>query len=160
MGWNEPVRFFNQDVLHRFARHRGHRELAHQDGSVPKSLRVSAVPVPSRLHDLLDVQVVGRPAQQRLSTAAVGHQFRRIARTPGSDVGGDRMPRHAPAGVDHLPHTVPAPRAEIELQPAARPQLFQRFDMRIPQIVDVNVVANTGTVGSRIVVAEDGQPRR
>jgi len=59
------------------------------------------------------------------------------------------MAGDAPASVHHFAHAVPTSRAEIQLHPPARLQLFERFDMGIAQVVDVDVVANAGAVWCR-----------
>ena len=88
-------------------------------------------------------------------------QPRRIAGAPRGDRERDVPAEHVARGRDDLAHRVAAPRAEVDraervalLEPRQRPQVGDR------EILDVDVVADAGPVGSVVVVAEDRERRR
>src|SRR5690606_18702088 len=68
------------------------------------------------------------------------------------------VPRHTAAGVDHFAYAIPATGAEVQLESLAWLEPLQRFEVRVAEIVDVDIVANAGAVRRWIVIAEDGDP--
>ena len=118
-------------------------------------VRMLAVPIPRCFHDRLDVEITGLPVQRRLGQGAVGDQLGGIARPPGADLLGYRVPRHSPTCLNHFPNTMPSAGPQIQTHPFARLQLLEGQHVSFAEIIHVNVVANAGAVGSRIVVPED-----
>ena len=76
------------------------------------------------------------------------------ARRPSSTTGISRPVTRA-RRVDHLAHRVTALAAEVVDVVAAGHGLLQRQDVRAPEVLDVDVVADRGAVRRRIVGAED-----
>src|SRR5687768_8712755 len=113
------------------------------------------VPAPRACDDWLDADVFGRPVERLASERSVGYQFRRIAGAARGDLVRNGVARLAAAGVDHFHDARAGAGAEVELQALAGLQSFERRQMRGREVVDVDVVADAGAVGSRVVVAED-----
>ena len=108
-------------------------------------------------HNGPQVGVLRRPAQPLPQLFRGGYQIRRIAfaaRAHGV--------RHSPAGyflhrADRFHDAVAGSRADVELvRSAAGDQVLQRQDMRLRQIVHVDVVADAGAIGRGVIVAKDG----
>ena len=74
-------------------------------------------------------------------------------------LGGNWMARHSPRRFQNLAHAVTAAISQIDNEPLEFFQRTQCEDVRLGQVGNVNIVANTGPIRSRIVVAIDFHPR-
>ena len=63
-------------------------------------MRVRLMPLPSRLDDALDVDIVGFPVERLESQSIVGDELGWVACASTGHDGGDRMASHSPAGFD------------------------------------------------------------
>ena len=100
-------------------------------------------------------QHVGRPIDGR-------HEDRRVARAPRTDRVRDREPDDALGRLDHLADAEPAAAAEVADERRVRPGVarrgrLEREEVRVGEVGDVDVVADAGPVGRRVVVAEERQ---
>src|SRR5204863_7624402 len=113
------------------------------------------VPCARGSDDRLEVPEPWRPAQLALRLVRRRVEDGRVARTPRRE-----RPRHLPAGdaldrVDHFEHRMRAAGSEV-----VRPRLArlgdgpERPDVRVREIGDMNVVAQTRAIRRRIVIAE------
>ncbi len=88
--------------------------------------------------------------------ARVGDERRRVARAPRRLAPRDGAPGDALGRLDHRAHGMACARAEIEREAvAALEQMRQRQHVRVGQVLDMDIVADGGAVGRRIVGAED-----
>ena len=96
------------------------------------------------------VQPSSRRILSALATSAGGSPARR-----GPSFTGDCLARHLFEQCDHFADAVAAADADVVRQAGSRPDLLQREDVRGGQVIDVDVVADAGAVGRRVVGAED-----
>ena len=117
-------------------------------------VRMRGVPPPCRADDLFHICELRLPAEHRTRLLARRDELRRIARTARADLHRDCLACRFFRRGDHLLHREAAAAPEVKnvALPAA-PQIVKRTHMRIREINDVNVVAQTGSVRRRIVVA-------
>ena len=132
------------------------------DGRYPRRMRL--VPLPARaVHDAARDRAISAAASPaRAAAIARRVQRRRIARPPRRRRPPHRLPHDAADRVDHLLDRMRPPGAGV-VGTGSRAALErrQRAHVRVRQIAHVNVVAQTGAVGRRIVLAEHLQgPRR
>ena len=124
--------------------------------SLPVPVRVRPVPVPGGLDDRPQVRVLRLP-----SPAPAGPcPTRRPAPAGRPAAAGLPSPRSAcrspPRAVRITSRTLyPRADAEVVLHPLARLELLQRQQVGLGQVVHVDVVADAGAVGRRVVGAED-----
>ncbi len=82
------------------------------------------MPLPSCRHNRLDVGIARLPAELLLGAGGIGDELGGIAWAARTDSFRDGVAGDLAAGVDHLPDTVAAAGAEIELDPFARRKLL------------------------------------
>ena len=114
-------------------------------------------PTPSTRDNVREI-ALSRPSQHPLSFRRGGHQHRRIARTPRSDLSPDRPSTGVFRCLDNFENGMSPACSQIDSQRVAVFfQVLQRPDVRIGEIVHVNVVANAGAIRSRVVGPVDEQ---
>src|SRR5579872_2702144 len=123
------------------------------------SVRVLTVPVPGGLDDPVELGQPRRPVELGARLLGRGVQDGRVAVAART-----KRPGHVPAGHfldggDDFLHGMGASRAEIvRARPPGLDERLERTDVGVGEVADVDVVAQTGAVRRRIVVAEDLQP--
>ena len=83
------------------------------------------------------------------------NQFGRISLSPVSDDGGHGATGDTLDSLDNFTHGTPMSGTQIQRNRLAIAQVFQRLHMGIRQVGDMNIVANAGSVGGRVVIAHD-----
>src|SRR5207302_1942019 len=78
----------------------------------------------------------------------------RIARAPRAFLDGHRLARDLLGGAEHLTNAVPTADSQVVAQAFSRLKPLQSQEVRGRQVVDMDVIADTRAVGSRIVGAE------
>src|SRR5215472_7723978 len=102
----------------------------------------SRMPMPGTFDDLPERRPAGNPAQNFLGGCAVGDQDGRVARTPASRPKRDRRFADLFHHLQHFPHRMSFPRAQIEgATRSPVDKIFQGEQMSGTQVVDVYVVA-------------------
>src|SRR5579859_6956932 len=110
------------------------------------------VPSQGRADDRREIRYLRPPAEDRLGLRRIRDQYRRIARASRR-----LTPCYRPAGLrfgrgDYFSHRVPSASTEIEHQARiSGSEMGEGADMRLGQILDMNIIANRGAVGGRIV---------
>ena len=106
--------------------------------------------------------MLGAPAEFALDACRTRNQHRRVARPARRLPFGYRPPGDAHRGVDHFPDrvTVPAASQVVGAAHARVPERRHREDVRARQILHVNVVPDAGTIGSGVIVPENGDVRQ
>ena len=118
------------------------------------------MPGPGRFDDALDVPVFGRPAEHLLGEGRIGHQLRRIARAAGSKHVRDLLTAGSRYSAHHVQNGLADAGAQIDGDRFPAPaQIVERENVRPAQIEHVDVVANGGSIGSRIVGPVDFELR-
>ena len=108
-------------------------------------------------HDDIEVVVLRLPTQHALGARAVGDETRGVAGTTRAFFYFNRLAGNAARGVDDLLHREAVAVAQVEgVAVAAGGEFFQRQQVGLAQVHDVDVVADAGAVGSVVVAAEDG----
>ena len=90
-----------------------------------------------------------------LSAGGIGDELGGVAGAAGAKSFRDGVAGSLAAGVDDLPHAIAAARAEIEVQAFSWRELFEGQQMRLGQVIDVDIVADASSIGSGLVVAEN-----
>src|SRR4051794_21605479 len=98
--------------------------------------------------------VLPRPSEVLARTVRGSHELRRVARPAWLLVRGYLLARDAPHGVHDLLDRVPRPAAEVVDAVLTRPDGVERQQVRLPEILDVDVVAHGRPVARRVVRAE------
>ena len=117
---------------------------------------MALVPCPGRSHDGVQVVVLRLPSQHPDGLLRGGDQLGRVARAARGNLGGNRVSGDRSGHVHHLFDGEADAVAQIKdvVLPALH-QVVQRQNVRLGQVVDMDVVAHTGAVLGGIVVAED-----
>src|SRR4029077_6719210 len=105
-----------------------------------------------------DIKVsVGRgPAKRAANFLRPGHDLGRIAEAAGAEADVERPARGAADALDDLQHGKAAPVAAVEgVAGAAGREVGEGGAVRARQIAHLDIVANTGAVGRRVVGAKD-----
>src|SRR5262249_29154077 len=101
------------------------------------------VPGPGGAQDAVEIGDLRRPAQHLAGAAGVGDERSGIARPAPDLAARDLVAGDALGGLDHRLDAVPRAGAEIELEAlAAVQQMADRADMRLGQVLDMDVVAH------------------
>src|SRR6266436_3873039 len=114
------------------------------------------MPGQSAANDREQVRTLSPPTEPLRGEARVGDEDRWVACpsrgiTPGHSPPADRLGRG-----DHLTHRVTSAHPKVQRRTfASGVQVFERAQMRVGKILDVNVIADGGTVCSRIIDAVD-----
>src|SRR3954466_3079271 len=116
------------------------------------------MPFPGGGDDALQLGIAGFPAELLPGARGVGDELRRIAGAARADGFWNRMAGNLAAGVDDLPHAVAAAGAQVEVNPLSGSQCFERHEVGLGQIVNVDIVADATAVRGWIVVAENRDP--
>ncbi len=105
---------------------------------------------------MVGVLVLGHPAQHLLGLAGVRDQAGRIALAAVAVGHGSLLAGHLLGGVDDLLDGKPLARAEVEpVGVAALHEIVERAQMRVREIVHVDVVADARAVRRIVIRAED-----
>src|SRR5699024_5229441 len=109
-------------------------------------------------HDLLEAEL-GLPAQQRLDAGDVGDQGRWVSGPTLAHFGHDVTAGHLGAGIDDLLDRGAGSGADVEygLPGPAGLHVVESGDVCLDEVLDVDVVADAGTIGDVVVVAKDGR---
>src|SRR5688572_2186917 len=114
------------------------------------------MPLPRMPDDDLKVGVLRPPPQLTLRAVTGCIEYRRISRTARRRLPGHRVADHLPDRLDHRLHRVRRAGADVEgAGGSATVERREGPDVRRGQIADVDVIAQAGAVGRRIVLAED-----
>src|SRR5882672_7160398 len=116
-----------------------------------------AMPLPGRRYDLLQLRKLRLPAQFLPGLVRRGYKARRIAWTARLLGGFYFLAGHLLAHLDHFTHGIAIAVAEVVEALFAR---RQREQVRLRQVHDVNIVADAGAIGRRIVRPENLALRR
>src|ERR1039458_7095918 len=109
--------------------------------------------------DGVEVLELRAPVERSANAIDIGHQRGRIARSPSANLYDKIASADPPHRVDHLEHRRSATVAAVEGGAlAAAAQIAKRGRMRPREVADVDIVADAGAVGCRIVGAEDVDP--
>src|SRR4051794_12395071 len=114
------------------------------------------MPGQSSANDRVEIRDLGTPAEQFGCETGIGDQYRRIAGPSCGFSARDGFAADRLCGSDHLANRVTATGSEVEcraLPPGA--QMFQRAQMRLGKVLDMNVVADRGPVRRRIIGSID-----
>jgi hypothetical protein len=114
------------------------------------------MPGQSGANNRVEIRDLGAPAEQLGCESGIGDQDRRIARPSCGFAARDRFAADRLGSPDHLAHRVTAAGAKIEchaLPPGA--EMFQRAQMGIGEVLDVNVVANRRPIRRRVIGSVD-----
>src|SRR4051794_12101301 len=105
----------------------------------------------------LDLRLARDPAQLVADLLRRRHQRRGIARAPALLVDRDLPSGHRARGVDHLAHREAGAVAEVvDLVHAGLRRALEAEDVRLPEVLDVDVVPDRGAVIRRVVRPEHG----
>ncbi len=95
------------------------------------------------------------PGERRSNAINIRNQYRRVAGTAGGNIDRKIATACAPHCVDHLEHRSAMAITAVEGRvDATTTQIGECRRMRLNQVADVDLVANAGTVGRRIVGSE------
>src|ERR1700736_4332179 len=108
------------------------------------------VPAPGAFDDLPNIRKLRYPAKFLPNFAAGGNQHRRIARSARPDFRMDLLPRYLARGIDHFLDGESLPIAQI-VHAAATVQRAECQNVRLREIQQMNIIADTGAVARRIV---------
>src|SRR5262245_39786870 len=118
-------------------------------------VRAATVPLPGRADNGEYVRVLERPSESGLDLRRVGDKGRGIARAARHYAPGHGLTDHRLARLDHLHNGVTRSGAEVV---DLRGALVGRADgppVGVGEVAGVDVVADAGAVGRRVVGAED-----
>src|SRR5258708_40320485 len=105
--------------------------------------------------DGFDIVIGGLPRQDAPDHLRIRDDGRRVARPSGADGHREVDARNPLDRVDNFSNRITASVTTIQrCAGAAATQIIERIDVSIPQIADVNVIADTCPVWRRIVRAE------
>src|SRR4051794_21070865 len=105
----------------------------------------------------LDLRLARDPAQLVADLLRRRHQRRGIARAPALLVDRDLPSGHRARGLDHLAHREAGAVAEVvDLVHAGIRRALEPEDVRLPEVLDVDVVPDRGAVIRRVVRPEHG----
>src|SRR5262249_14234788 len=121
---------------------------------------VRAMPVPGRLDYGPQLGVMRPPAEFLPRLLRRRHQDGRVTRPPRPLLDRHGLARHFLGHADPLADAVAPAGAEVAAEALAGPQGFERQQVGLGEVIDVDVVADTGAVGRGVVGAEDldGRP--
>jgi len=121
---------------------------------MPVAVRVRLMPAPRRFNDAVQIGIAGRPAQFAADLLARCNQNRRVPGAARRHLGWNRVPRNCARSLDDLPDGEPLPIAQV-VGSAPLIQCAQRQNVRLRQVDNMDIVAHTGAVTRRVVVAKD-----
>src|SRR4051794_6230909 len=105
----------------------------------------------------LDLRLARDPAQLVADLLRRRHQRRGIARAPALLVDRDLPSGHRARGLDHLAHREAGAVAEVvDLVHAGIRRALEPEDVRLPEVLDVDVIPDRGAVIRRVVRPEHG----
>lgn len=113
---------------------------------------MALVPIPSGADDLFDSRVLWFPTQCLDGLFGTGDQSWRVASASGFVLKGYFDSSHFFAGGDNLADRKSLAVAEVEVSTNAG---REGLDVGLSQVGDVNIVANAGAVGSRVITAQN-----
>ena len=112
--------------------------------------------VPRGTDDRLNIVILRFPTENRLCLIRGRDELRRVARTPCRHFALDGLPDDLLRRVDDLLNREADAVSEVEdVVLAAVHQIFRGENVRGREVGDVDIVADTGAVSCRIVVAKD-----
>ena len=104
----------------------------------------------------VQIRVLGSPPQQLEGSVSATHQLRRISRPTFGHSFGNRMPGYSTGRIDDLSHRVAVSRPEIAGQdPSASLNPGESSEVGIGQIDDMDIIANAGAIGRRVIVTKN-----
>src|ERR1019366_8395962 len=117
------------------------------------------VPDPCCLNNVVNLGIVGLPAEFVYRLLAGGDEEGGITGAAGADFDWDRVAGHSADGVDHLLDGKSGAVAQVVNEPLLCGlwafKGFKGKEMRVGKIGDMDVVADAGAVGGRVVLAKD-----
>src|SRR6476469_5520015 len=111
--------------------------------------------LPCVADDDLQVDVFRLPAELVAGAVARRHKRGWIAGAAVLDLGGNGVTGDLPAGLDDLSNREPCATAEVVDAVAAGLGVFEGEQVCLGEVGDVDVVADAGAVGGRVVLAVD-----
>src|SRR5437879_3120485 len=110
-----------------------------------------AMPVPRRFDDRPQFGVARPPAQLALDLLGRSNQNGWIPGSAWRSLDRHTTVCHRLHRLDHLADAVTTAGTQVVGQSLSRLQTLQGEQMRLGQVIDVNIVAYTGTIRSRVV---------
>ena len=95
------------------------------------------------------------PVQIARDRARIGKELRRISRATSANPFRDAMSRDATTTLNHFAHGVAAASADIPRVKLAALQRADRLDVRINEILDMNVITNARAIVRGVVGSKD-----
>ena len=112
-------------------------------------------PLPLRAQNRRQVRLQRLPTKHQFRSPWIRHQSRRIACARAFDSRCNRPSRNLTRALDHFHYRISVPGPEIqEIRLAAATKMFERANMCIGKIGDVDVIADRRSIRSRIVRPE------
>src|SRR5215469_9889391 len=118
--------------------------------------RLSAVgPAPCGIDDLMKIRIAGRPLKLCAKPCGISHERGRIAVAPGPELVGHFASGYFLNSLDDFDDRVPLTGSDVLFRrPGSGSQGFDRGNMSVREIRDMDVVTDAGTVSRGVVVAE------
>src|SRR5450432_2074737 len=116
---------------------------------------VALVPCPGTGDNRFQIGIAWSPTQFVVDLFRRSNQSRRIAGTAGRLFSGQFVIRYLARHVDYLPHTVALPVAQVVGHGFACIEGLQRQYMGGGKVLNMNIVADAGAVGCRVIGAID-----
>src|ERR1700730_9443749 len=114
------------------------------------------MPGKSGANDRVQVRTLSPPTEPLRSEARIRDEDRRVACSSGAITPGHSSPADRLGRGDHLSHRMTSADPKVQRRAfASGVKLFERAQMCVGKILDVNVIADAGTVCSRIIDAVD-----
>ena len=110
------------------------------------------MPGQSGANDRFEIRDAGAPTEQLGRETGIGDQYGRIAGPSCGFTARDGFAADRLGSPDHLAHRVTAASAEVErraLPPGA--EMFQRAQMRLGEVLHMNVVADRRPIRRRVI---------
>src|SRR5271165_1641269 len=98
--------------------------------------------------------MLGFPTERVLQLVFAGYQYGGISRAARAELARNLVSRDAFGRIDDFQDGIAAARADVESFAGNAFDVFQRAQMRIGDVIDVNIVPNAGTVRRRVVCAQ------
>lgn len=120
-----------------------------------EAIRMAAMPRPCRPDDRPQVAVRGPPALFALQLTGIRDETGGIPGASRPHDCRDASTGHLLGGLDDFAHAVSPARPDIVSEPTRLAERDQDFDMGIRKIENVDIVADAGSIGCRIVTSKN-----
>src|SRR5260370_24116469 len=124
------------------------------DSSVAVALGVLAVPLPRRFDDGPQLGIARLPAQLTVDLFRRRHQKRRVAGPAWPFLDRNFFTRDLLDRTNYFADAVTSADAQVVVHALPRLQLLQSQQVRLGQVVDMDVIAHAGAVRRRVIAAE------